>query len=134
MSQVKSRRRLAAYGSILCKHCAAVTRRGEMLDRASEAGHYTCLAAVLKTEAAVTSRDWTDKALMRAAERGQNKYVEVLVAAGADVNTQNKMGFSALMNAAWRGHNTCVKTLITVTTDVNIQNYSGTTALMCAAW
>ena len=132
MSQVKSRRRLAAYGSILCKHCAAVKKGDEMLDRASEAGHYTCLAAVLKTGAAVTSRDWTDIALMSAAKRGQNKCVEVLIAAGADVNHKDTSGWSVLMMAAQNGHSKCVEVFITAGVDVNYAKEKNTALIEAA--
>ncbi len=67
--------------------------------------------------------------LMRAAERGNLKAVDVLLKAGAKVNMQDKDGKTALMEAADDGHNAVVQRLIEAGADINAKDEDGETAL-----
>ena len=59
-----------------------------------------------------------DKGLLASAANGHEKCVELLIKAGADVNTAAGDGKSVLMTAATRGHDGCVKELIEAGADV----------------
>ena len=59
--------------------------------------------------------------------------VELLLAAGADVNAIDAFGTSALMNAATNGYKECVRRLIGAGADVNAKDTTGKTALHFAS-
>ena len=71
---------------------------------------------------------------MYALLEGQDKCVDTLIQAGADLNIQSKNGQTALIVAARKGHDECVDILIKGGADVNIQDQIGCTALMSAAF
>jgi ankyrin repeat protein len=59
--------------------------------------------------------------------------VQALIGAGADLNLQDKDGFTALIRAAANDHTATVQTLIGAGADLNLQNKDGFTALIRAA-
>jgi ankyrin repeat protein len=71
--------------------------------------------------------------LMWAAAQGRTETVQVLVAAGADVNAGDEQGTTPLMRAAQAGHAATVRALLAGGAAVNDQNGRGATALMAAA-
>ena len=74
---------------------------------------------------------WVKQLLWRQQMQAVINCVELLIDAGADVNTNNIK--TALIWAAERGRDKCVKILIEAGADINIQNKNGETALMSAA-
>ena len=70
---------------------------------------------------------------MKAASEGDETSVQLLIEAGADVNTQSKWGNIAVVDAALEGHDKCVELLIKAGADVNKQDGCSSTALICAA-
>jgi ankyrin repeat protein len=58
--------------------------------------------------------------------------VEALISAGADLNIQNKDGYTALMTATFYHNQETVDALISAGADLNIQDEDGETALMLA--
>lgn len=70
--------------------------------------------------------------LMGAAARGRVADVRALLAAGADVNTQDKDGRTALMFAAAAGHADTVKVLLGKGADPNLKDETGQTAAALA--
>ena len=121
-SPSNSRRLLRAYGSFLCKRCASASSKLDMLNYTMRAGHYACLAALVQSGIDEKYKLWIDKALITAADMGQGKCVEILIAAGADVNYRDTHGWTALMAAARNGHNECVEFLVQSGTQVNDNN------------
>ena len=73
---------------------------------------------------------------LKAANLGRIAEVQKLLDAGADVNIQDKEGFTALMLSAWYGstevYTQTVQALIDASADVNARNMYGKTALMLA--
>ena len=59
--------------------------------------------------------------------------VEAIIAAGADVNAQDKEDCTPLMHAARNATPAIIETLISVGADINVQDKSGMTPLMHAA-
>ena len=72
--------------------------------------------------------------LMWAAQRGHMGIVKLLVGQGADINVQDRDGYTALMYAAGKGHIGIVRDLVELGADLNVQRIPGITALWCAAW
>src|SRR5829696_2452771 len=70
--------------------------------------------------------------LMGAAARGRVADVRALLAAGADVNAQDKDGRTALMFAAAAGHVDTVKALLSKGANPNLKDETGQTALTLA--
>lgn len=70
--------------------------------------------------------------LRRAAQSGDTHKVQELIAAGADVNAEDKYGKTALMKAADLGHTETVKALLAAGADVNAKRKDGRTALIFA--
>ena len=132
-SQSNSRRILRAYGSFLCKRCASASTKLDMLNYTMRAGHYACLAALVQSGIDEKYKLWVDKALITAADMSQGKCVEILIAAGADVNYHDTHGWTALMAAVRNGHNECVEILIKSGAHVNTRTIYGNTALVLAA-
>jgi hypothetical protein len=71
-------------------------------------------------------------ALLEAAETGNTEIVALLLDAGADVNTQNVVGWTALMKAAFHGHTEVVRLLLHHRANTKLTNVAGYTALDCA--
>ena len=72
-------------------------------------------------------------ALIFAAHHGFTAIVQELIAAGADVNIENKLGNTSLVEAAREGHTAIVQALIVAGAHINANN-NGNTALMRAAY
>ena len=70
--------------------------------------------------------------LMRAVKKGLAKCVNILLKSGADVNATDQNNYTALMCAASGGHYRCADELINAGADVNAFNGSNSTPLMCA--
>ena len=70
---------------------------------------------------------------MHAAMLGRTDMVKKLVENKAEVNLQDKDGWSALMDAAMLGHTDTVKVLVENKADLNLQDKDGWSALMDAA-
>jgi len=77
-----------------------------------------------------------DKLLIDACRSGQLASVEQLIAAGANVDTQDDAGKTPLMHAAWYGHTTTetITALLKAGANVNLCDEEGKTALMISAW
>jgi len=71
-------------------------------------------------------------ALMVAAQRGRNKNVKILAAAGANINATNRYGETALIMASREGRKEVVQTLISLGADIHIQDIGGHTAFSIA--
>jgi len=74
-----------------------------------------------------------DKALWDAAWDGRTAVVELLLAAGADVDAKDEDGWTALHDAAWGGHAAVAELLLAAGADVNAQDNDGWIALHDAA-
>ncbi len=76
-----------------------------------------------------------ETALYLAAKRGDTEAVKMLLAAGAEVNTQDNYNKETPLNqAARRDHTEIVKALIAAGADVNAKDEDNSTALMSAAY
>ena len=71
--------------------------------------------------------------LMRAAQEGHERVVELLLQHGAEINLHSSNGLTALMTAANQGDERLVELLIRRGAEINPQNNKGGTALMAAA-
>ena len=92
-------------------------------------GNKPCLHLLLQTGA----KNDKDFALWTKAKCGNSKGMELLIAAGADVNTvgeEQKMGLAVAANY---GHSQCVKLLINAGADLDKKDVFGYTALYCAS-
>jgi len=70
-----------------------------------------------------------DSRLIEAANRGDTKAVQTLLASGANVNAKDAQGYDALCLAAKGGHTETVRTLLSVGADVHATNDSA----LCSA-
>ena len=70
-----------------------------------------------------------DRALLEAAKDGNIKAVKQHLAAGADVNAKNSVGFTPLHYAAHGGQKEIAELLIAAEADVNAKDDDGTTPL-----
>ena len=82
---------------------------------------------------------WGRTPLHIAAEEGHKEIAELLIAAGADVNAKDSVGFTPLHEAAFYGQNEIAELLIAKGADVNAKDDSQSshyvgTPLNCAAW
>lgn len=71
--------------------------------------------------------------LLDAAQKGDTREVQALLAKGADVNAKEGDGTTALIAAAFGGHTETVKALLAGDADIDAKGYKGGTALMVAA-
>ena len=102
------------------------------LRQAAESGQKEILEYLIKKGASV-NKIHSDTALCVAAMCDQYGCVDVLLKAGADVNTVVYGGNTTLILAAECGKNTCVNLLIQAGADVNAVNNRGCTALLQAS-
>lgn len=70
--------------------------------------------------------------LFRAAEKGWDQLLLVLINAGANVNWRNKAGNSPLWIACMNRHLECITELLNAGADPNLANNKGDVPLMCA--
>lgn len=70
--------------------------------------------------------------LIRAAEAGDTRAIEALLAGGEKVDGRDKRGFTPLMYAAANDRLSAIATLVRQGADVNAQSDIGETALICA--
>ena len=66
-----------------------------------------------------------EEGLLDASGEGDNLRVRELITAGADLNTQDKDGWTALFFAAGRGYTEVVATLISEGAELNRKNNDG---------
>ena len=71
---------------------------------------------------------------MRAALLGQDRCVQVLLDAGADINAQDEVGRTALMEACIAFKRDTISILLERNANVNLFDNNGCTALMRAAY
>lgn len=71
--------------------------------------------------------------LIEAAKSGNLDEVQRLVEKGAEINAQNKCGWTALICAAQNNHTKAIQLLIALGADIEIKDVFGSTALMRAA-
>ena len=72
--------------------------------------------------------------LIRAAEKGNPKVVEMLINAGADVNASRSSGYTALIAASEEeGHPAVVEMLINAGAEIDASNHYGYTTLIIAS-
>jgi hypothetical protein len=74
-----------------------------------------------------------ESALFWAAGHGRGAIVELLLARGADINSQYSGGWTPLMHASEQGKKTVVELLLRRGADTTIQNYGNNTAERKAA-
>ena len=75
---------------------------------------------------------WDDTALNEAARLGRDSTVSILIQHGADINRQNKNGYTALHRAAASGQNAVVSTLLQAGADPYLPDYAGQTPMQVA--
>ena len=90
----------------------------------SEKGHGQCADDLIEAETDVNkqSKGYTSggcRALMRAVEEGNKKYVKSLLKSATDVNQHDESGQTALIRAVKADRLSCVDLLIQVGADVN---------------
>jgi ankyrin repeat protein len=97
-------------------------------------GHYKAVEYLLKQGLNVNATyDKGSSALNVAADQGHRQCVEVLIAAGADVNHRRTLdGVTSLYNCCNNGHLDVVMTLLGAGCDVNLANDNQVTPLMRA--
>lgn len=66
-------------------------------------------------------------------QANQHQNIEFIINAGANINAQDKYGFTALMRAALFGHISLIQLLIKNDASLDLQNIYGQTALFLAA-
>ena len=64
---------------------------------------------------------------------GEQRCVELLANARANIDLRNTSGFTPLWVASQRGHESCVQALITSRASIDLPNLRGTTPLMASA-
>jgi len=79
------------------------------------------------------SKDELSEQLIKASALGLTSIVQWIIDAGADVNTQNRVGWTPLIFASYNGHKDVVKLLLDNGADVNAKTNIGLTALMWAS-
>ncbi len=87
-----------------------------------------CLSFVLFFGVSLNAAD----NIIMAAERGSVDGVKNFLAAGADINSQDKDGNTALYAASYNGWAEAVKELLTQKADINLANNAGETPLFAA--
>jgi ankyrin repeat protein len=106
----------------------------EMLRSASFSGNVELVRDLIQQGTNINAPEleggWT--ALIYAAAKGSLDIVQILLAAGADVNAASNSGQTTLSESAYWGHLKIVNLLISAGADVNIQEIDGTTLLMKA--
>lgn len=94
---------------------------------------FASLLSVAFGAAAAATPATPDDALRRAAGTGDITSVQKLIAEGADVNKQDKYGYTALISASSNGHHKIVRLLLAMGADPNLQTSYGGTALSAAS-
>ena len=136
-NDVRSVKLLLAAGADPNCRSSRDTRCASPLSLAAEEGHLAVLRALLQCErTSVDLRDlhgWT--ALARAARHGHTEIIEVLLAHGANVNSQDSRQFSPLHRAAQQPSSAPLTILLdTGEADVDLENCYGRTALAEASY
>ena len=110
-------------------HSAYMNTEFNAVKTAAEAGNYAVLNEILETG---FTQDDLDDALFSAAGWGFEKIMNLLLLAGADVNTLDNADETPLMYAAENGHTQIVKNLLEHGALVNIKNDVNNTPLTYA--
>ncbi len=99
-----------------------VTPKGTALSWAIEKGQQVAALYLMSVGADPNKgiEEGMPSLLMAVAERGDNRLIKALLAAGADVNYADANGQSAIAYASYKGHLTSVKTLLKAGADVNV--------------
>ena len=98
--------------------------------------HAECVESLIKAGADVNKTPSGGDSLLGLAcikWNGMQRYTDVLIQAGADVNCRDGDENSPLLRAAWMGDDQSVDLLIKAGADVNVVNKAGSSPLMMAA-
>ena len=99
-------------------------------------GHDECVNLLISEGADVNKAPSGSDTLLSLAcvkGRGMQRYTDVLIQAGADVNCRDSDENTPLLKAAWMGDVRSVALLIEAGADVNVVNKAGSSPLMMAA-
>ena len=103
------------------------------VNAADKEGNSVLMLALNRLEMLAFKRFRIDVAQNAAETQHYNKVAQLLLDAGADVNTQNSYGDTPLMEAVRYADIDTVEKIILKEADVNVQNNAGNTALIEAA-
>ena len=103
-----------------CSTCE--TRHQGGFISAVEHGHLKCVEKLTQARVDKEDKSLENTALLKASLCGHDKCVDLLIKAGADVNSRGLLGCTPLMWAAQKGHIKCMSVLIHARADVNEQD------------
>ena len=119
-----------------CEITAQDVEGNHALGAAACGGHTQIVSYLLSLPNAASALELKNKIgttpLWLAAGYGHVPCLDLLLAAGADMNTVNNTGDSAMLAAASRGKADAVQSLVAAGADVALRNRSGDTALLVA--
>jgi ankyrin repeat protein len=108
-------------------------RSTEELFAAVELDDYAVIISLAENGAKLNSPDysslWQYTPLISAVRLGSMNAIKALLAAGADINTKDKMGFTPLMHAAWFDRKEIVLFLLEAGAAMEVKNEFGNTVL-----
>ena len=104
--------------------------RVEMLSSAAFDNNVALVRDLIQQGVDVNGTEDGFSALMMAASQGYDTIVQILIAAGANVDAKDAEGETALFKAAYWGKPEIIKLLLSAGANANNTNTSGTTALM----
>jgi ankyrin repeat protein len=107
---------------------------GEVLRRMAESGDVLEVSRLIVARVTLDERDASGRtALLLASMKGHTQIVEVLIAAGAQLDLQDDISCrTALMLAAVQGHKQTAEALIVARALLDLQDSSGCTSLTLA--
>jgi len=119
---------LIQHGSAVNFHPAET---GSALHWAAWSGNSKVVMVLLRHGASVNERNYYGEAplILAATHSADISVVKELIAAGANVHAQSKVGDNAVMGAAWQHHLETVKLLVGLGVDACAKNNKGETAI-----